>query len=317
MTSRHSLILFGEENWLTRSMKKTGKVDVFPVYRKIHGFSKMLFKLNYRFGTGDKSRWYHSEWKKCLSDYDKIILFDVFDDSDIVEYIHDKAPDTRLIIYYYNKIKRDELLRKIKKTGCEIWSFDRSDCKKYNLLYNPQFYFCELDFTGDVLRKIDDRSDLFFVGKDKKRFMQLKKLDAQLQNQGIRTKFIVVGDRQEKYTSEQKKYLSEPISYAECIQYVKHTKCILDIVQQGQKGMTLRIVEAMFFNKKLVTNNDDVLHMDFYDSRNIYVIGHDHRSLKDFILDGDAQWSEQFIHEYRFENWLINFDRANQRGMNL
>ena len=298
----------GEEDWLTHSMIKTGKVDAFPVYRKVHGFTKMLFKLNYRFDIGNKSYWYNSEWKKRLSNYEKIILFDVFDDIDIAEYIRHKAPNARLIIYYYNIIRRVTLLQKIKEMDYEVWSFDRNDCKKYNLSYNPQFYFRELDFTNDIVRNFDYKSDVFFVGKDKKRLIKLQEIDTELQKYKIRTKFIVVGDRKETYTLEQKNYLSASISYAECIEYVKNTKCILDIVQKGQKGMTLRIVEAMFFNKKLITNNEDILDMDFYNPQNIYIIGYDNRSMKDFILDGSAQWSEHFIHEYSFENWLVNFD---------
>lgn len=308
MTCKRILILIGRKDWLARSMMLTGEADVFPVYRKVHGLTKLIFKLSYRFNIGDKSRWYNPEWSKLVSCYDKIILFDVFDDDDIVKYIRFKVPDSRLIIYYYNIIKRTELLQKLKKIDCEIWSFDRKDCEKYNLFYNPQFYFYKIDFTGDKIREFDYRSDVFFVGKDKKRLAQLKELDEQLRNEGVRTKFIVVGDRKERYTSEQKSYLSDAVSYAECVEYVKNTKCILDIVQMGQKGMTLRIVEAMFFNKKLITNNDDILYMDFYDSKNIYILGYDSRSIKDFILGNPAQWSKFFIHKYSFERWLVNFD---------
>lgn len=301
------LILMGENNWITRSMTDTGLVDVCTIYRDIHGISKWFFKINDFFNNSDKSHWYNSEWAEHVSDYDVIILFDAFDDSEVAEYICRKAPKARLIVYYYNMIKRVELLQKIKALNCEVWSFDRNDAVKYKLQYNPQFYFKKLDFKGDVLRDFDYKSDLFFVGKDKKRLPLLMDIDMQLHHSGVQTKFIVVGDRKQRYTSKQKAYLGKHISYAECVEYVKHAKCILDIVQKGQKGMTLRIVEAMFFNKKLITNNDDILCMDFYDSHNIYVIGHDKRSMSEFILQGYAQWSENFIHEYSFENWLNNF----------
>lgn len=301
------LILMGENNWITRSMIDTGLVDVCTIYRDIHGISKLFFKLEHRLNSGNKSQWYNSEWSEHVSDYNVIILFDAFDDSDIVEYICRKAPNTRLIIYYYNMIKRVELLDRIKTLDCEIWSFDKNDAIKYKLKYNPQFYFRKIDFDGDVLRNFDYKSDVFFVGKDKNRLSSLMNIDMQLQNNGVRTKFIVVGDRQQRYTSKQKNYLGKHISYAECIEYVKHTKCIFDMVQKGQKGMTLRVVEAMFFNKKLITNNDNILYMDFYDSQNIYVIGHDNRSMSDFILQTRAKRSEKFIHEYSFENWLNNF----------
>lgn len=131
----------GEKNWLTQSMIQTGKVDVYPVYQGIHGFTKMLFKLSYKFNIGDKSCWYNPEWSEHVSYYDKIILFDVFDDDDIAEYIRSKAPNSRLIIYYYNVIKRVSLLQKMKKLDCEIWSFDRKDCSKYGLFIILNFIF--------------------------------------------------------------------------------------------------------------------------------------------------------------------------------
>ncbi|MGN0946124.1 MAG: hypothetical protein ACI4N8_06505 [Megasphaera sp.] len=307
MMNKKILILMGENNWITRSMTDTGLVDVFTIYRDIHGISKLFFKLRHCLNHSNKSQWYNPEWAVRVSDYKIIILFDAFDDSDIVEYICRKAPNARLIIYYYNMIKRVELLDKIKALKCEIWSFDKNDVIKYKLKYNPQFYFRKIDFDSDIIRDFDYKSDVFFVGKDKNRLSSLMNIDMQLKNSGIQTKFIVVGDRQHSYTNKQKRFLGRHISYAECIEYVKHTKCIFDMVQKGQKGMTLRVVEAMFFNKKLITNNDNILYMDFYNSQNIYVIGHDNRSMSDFILQTRARWPEKFIHEYSFENWLNNF----------
>ncbi len=87
------------------------------------------------------------------------------------------------------------MLQKLKRIGCEIWSFDKNDCKKYNLLYNPQFYFLNLYFDEEELQDFEYTSDIFFVGKDKKRLTKLKELDTKLCHEGIRTKILVVGDR--------------------------------------------------------------------------------------------------------------------------
>lgn len=307
MRHKHILILIGEKNWLSQSMANTQLVDVCPVYRKVQGLSKMIYKLQYHLGENNKSRWYNSEWTEHVVNYDTIILFDAFEDSSVVKYINDKAPKARLIIYYYNLIKRIELLHQIQQLNCEIWSFDKNDARKYGLKYNPQFYFKQLNFSNDTLRNFDYASDVFFVGKDKGRLQSLMNIDKKLRQEGIDTRFIVVGDRKQKYTKKQKDYLSEHISYAECIEYVKHTKCVFDMVQTRQKGMTWRIVEAMFFNKKLITNNDEVLSMDFYDSSNIYLIGKDHRPMSQFILDSQSHWQKRFVCEYSFENWLNNF----------
>ena len=45
----------------------------------------------------------------------------------------------------------------------------------------------------------------------------------------------------------------------------------MDVVKQGQSGITLRICEALLFNKKILTNNQSIREMPFYDSRFIKV----------------------------------------------
>ena len=46
----------------------------------------------------------------------------------------------------------------------EIWSYDRNDCKKYNLKFNTQFYNNKLKCPN--LKKVQD---VIFLGKDKGR----------------------------------------------------------------------------------------------------------------------------------------------------
>ena len=47
---------------------------------------------------------------------------------------------------------------------------------------------------------------------------------------------------------------------------------MLEIVTKGQTGITLRTVEAICFNKKLLTNNSMIKNMPFYDSRYMKLI---------------------------------------------
>ena len=101
---------------------------------------------------------------------------------------------------------------------------------------------------------------------------------------------------------------SQELPYEEVLKYVKNTQCILDIVQKGQEGLTRRIMEAMFFNKKLVTNNDQIQQYDFYDRKNIYLLGQDQRELGTFILEaGTSFWPPEIAAAYSFENWLQVF----------
>lgn len=47
---------------------------------------------------------------------------------------------------------------------------------------------------------------------------------------------------------------------------------LIDLVQCGQSGLTLRVLESVFLNKKLIINNASVKEYDFYNSANIFVL---------------------------------------------
>ena len=43
-------------------------------------------------------------------------------------------------------------------------------------------------------------------------------------------------------------------------------------MKKGQRGLTLRSLEAMIMGKKLITNNKHIMTMPFYSSQNILII---------------------------------------------
>lgn len=62
------------------------------------------------------------------------------------------------------------------------------------------------------------------------------------------------------------------ISYDEILKIVAQSKVIIDLTQEKQSGLTLRPLEAIFFKKKLITNNVNIEKCRFYNKNNIYVI---------------------------------------------
>lgn len=85
------------------------------------------------------------------------------------------------------------------------------------------------------------------------------------------------------------------ISYEEVLENTLNTHCILDIVQAGQKALTLRPYEAVVYNKKLLTNNPSILDFKYYD----------HRYMKYFktIEDIDWEWlKEEVSVDYQYSN---------------
>ena len=76
-------------------------------------------------------------------------------------------------------------------------------------------------------------------------------------------------------------------SYLSFERYLNEVECssiLIDVTQSNQQGVTLRFIEALFMNRKLITTNVDVLSLEFYSPENIYIYGHEkNRTLKEFV----------------------------------
>lgn len=297
------VILSDTDDWLGKSMQNTGLVDVAAAYKRVPHCLERLRTLNYHLPVS-KNRWYDS-WKDSVAKYDTIILFDVFLASDMAEYIETHAPKTRLIIYYYNPWHNNYYVTEEARSKCEIWSFDRQDCEKYGLKYNHQFYF-----EQKVERKKDIRylSDVFFLGKDKGRLSFLREIKKIFSNNNIKAKLLVLPDRKIYSKIERNLLCDTYLPYEESLQYVANTACLLEVVQDFQEGITRRMMEAMFFGKKIITTNKNVCEYDFYDKRNIYIWGQDERDVCDFVKNKlPAFWKPEVLRRYSFVDWLNNF----------
>lgn len=297
------VILSDTQDWLGNSMRKAQLVDVVAAYKNVPHYLERLRTLNYHLFL-PRSSWYGS-WKNHISEYDTVILFDVFLASDMAEYIEQRSPKTRLIVYYYNPWYNNYYLSDAAKKKCEIWSFDRQDCKKYGLKYNHQFYFNQ-HINGEK----DPRyaSDVYFIGKDKGRLAFLQSLKRYFTDEKINAKLVIIPDRK-IYTKEEKELLSaQTLPYEDNLQYVANTDCLLEVVQEYQEGITRRMMEAMFFGKKIITTNKSTKNYDFFDPKNIYIWGSDKRNVCDFVCDRTpAEWKSEVLKYYSFENWLYNF----------
>ena len=100
------------------------------------------------------------------------------------------------------------------------------------------------------------------------------------------------------------------LSYEEVITKIKKSKCLLEINLEGQEGITLRTLEALFFNKKLITNNIKIKEYDFYNENNIYVINDKNISnetlieIKTFLKLKKQKINDEILKKYTFEFWL-------------
>lgn len=285
------------ERYYTEGLKKEN-VDVCSVYKTRKKWGRYLSIVFIQYLKIPYQSWNYGEWKKHLDRYDTIIIFDRIWDFSIIEYIAKKNKKARIIFWYWNKVIK-EIPDKFKKY-CEVWSFDEADCKKYGFNKNIQFYIYK-----DTFEKEPIKQDVYFVGKEKNRGKEIVAVVKELEERGYIVKCEILTNNSE---IEEKYRIIDSVPYKKAIKNVLQSRCILDIANKEQSGITLRVLESLFYKKKLITNNVCVKQLPFYNENNIFIIGeHDKNALNNFMNKTYDESVNQFMKLYTEEQWLKNF----------
>ena len=155
--------------------------------------------------------------------------------------------------YYVDKIHFDYL-----------FSFDPDDCQKYGFLYMHQFY------TVHPMPDSCTKYDLYYAGVSKGRLETLHNIYNLMVQNEITTIYRIteVKAKEELYDGI---LYNERIKYNKLVEEDQFCNCILEVMADGQSGATLRYYEAVCYNKKLLTNNKNVVNLPFYDPAYIRV----------------------------------------------
>ncbi|WP_051907698.1 hypothetical protein [Flavimarina sp. Hel_I_48] len=267
----------------------------FPTLKKISNIQKAFRKVCFHLNIFE-FLWY-GDWKKKLNEIDTIIIFASTEPLPI-KFIQEKYPQIRIIFWYWNPVFKLINPNDISNYSFEKWSFDPIDCKEYSLKFNTTFYFNTIK-----LPKAEIKYDLTFVGVDKGRKKALIEIEKEMLKQDLKPNFYIVDDKYKNLKSTNKS-----IAYLDYLKLISQSKAILDFVQKGQNGLTLRPMESIFFKKKLVTNDPTIKHQDFYDSDNIFILGiDDSKSLKSFLNSPYKKISDSIIEKYDCQKWMKRF----------
>lgn len=275
-----------------------------PLSKPLRFLRKLPFFSRVISNTKERKGWF----EECKG-ANTIILFDTFTHyatycNEIENYV---GKDVRLILYLLNPAFFSEDYKKI-STRWEIWSFMKEDALKYNFKYGATFYNPQLLAQNSIEKDSQTSTDcdLLFVGTDKGRKDFLLNLKSQLEQNKVACDFKIVDNFRSLFS---RKY-SREVSYKNLCRLNKRTSAILDVVQKGQTGLTLRIMEGLLFDKKIVTTNAAIrMDKDFKDNPNIYVITKDNiKELYTFLKKPMVEYPNNLKAKYSFTNWLKRID---------
>lgn len=147
-----------------------------------------------------------------------------------------------------------------------LYTFDPADAEKIGATYSMCVYSKLIIESNHKCIK-----GVYFAGTNKgERLIALEKIYTTLKKEGIDCKFRInhVAQTEQKY---QDIIYNQHVEYREILEELQDYTCILEVLQPGQTGVTLRYYEAIAYNKKLITNNQYVKQLPFYNPDFIYV----------------------------------------------
>lgn len=192
--------------------------------------------------------------------------------------IHDKENKENAIVEY------------IRALGFKMATFDKDDSAKYDMAYFPQFY--RKPHIGSSKQSF--KQDFFFCGRDKGRKELVNCMKDLLTQVGV-CNFLISGTNSK-----------DSLNYFEYIEELRNSRVLCEVVQPMQIGLTVRAMEALFYKKKLITNNFDIVNYDFYNANNILVINKETtvQNVENFLLLPYCEINSEIIDRYEIKNML-------------
>ena len=283
--------------YMAEGLWRKNKVDVAYTYKNFNLFDrvfKVIFSKFLSLNFFDRKNW----WKDCKG-YDTIILFDSTKDSlsqsrIIEDYV---ASDTQLIFYMANPASFTPNLELFSKKW-DMWTFSKKDSLKYGFKFGETFYFKEFSQNKS---SINVKYDSFFIGLEKGRMSYLNEIKKQYANLGLSSLFYIVNNRKAFFDNRFKKRLD----YNRVVDLIASSHTITEVVQSGQQGLTLRVMESIFLKKKLITNNHNIKNRQIYNPNNIFILEEDNiNDLPLFISQPFQDIDAEIVDSYSFSSWI-------------
>ena len=201
--------------------------------------------------------------------------------------------------------KKKQYVADMAADNIEVATFDRHDADMLGARLMPQVYR-RTAMDTDISQK---GKGAFFVGQLKGRGALLTRLEKMLAAEGMECDFYIskfYGSKEEVPENLRQYCHSELMPYAENLRRTAQAACVLDLVQKGQKGVTLRALEALFYGRKLITNNPEIKKEDFYRPANVWILDDpdERRRLGQFLAGQPEKVDEQIIRRHTIGPWL-------------
>ncbi|MBR5230918.1 MAG: hypothetical protein IKW00_01575 [Clostridia bacterium] len=309
---------FDYRNQLAHRLRDAGcTVDLYDERPSASFLTKALIRRGSRLIRPSLRRYYKniiSENKNKAYDCIFVVKGEALT-GEVLALLRKAYPQAKFVLYLWDSIRN--------VPGCEeriplfdrVLTFDPADAEKMHIAFRPMFYGQDFRCTSPENGKY--AYDVSFVGtahsirprtvKAVERFCQKENLRffyylysphplVYWMNKLLNPSYKAVCKRDIHFT---------PLSGEELLCIYGQSRCVLDIEHPDQRGVTTRPLEMLKMQKKVITTSSSIDQMDFYDPRNILIIGTDAENLnRPFIFSDYVPPAEEIIARYSIDAFL-------------
>ena len=310
---------FGYENKIKDKMEQMGAIVDFYDERSVtKAFDRALLKIVPSVFNKKTSMYYNDILEACKNNeysYIFVIKCDMLTE-EILEKFHVIFPNSIFCLYLYDSVKNIKGVSSKFKYFHRILSFDRQDTFKYTeMKFRPLFY---IDNFKKALRTDNKyKYDISFSGtihSDRYAIIKevidiCKKMKLSFYNFSyLQSKFMYYFYKITKHEfrcARKRDFSFLKASSYEISDVVDDSRAVLDIQHPKQTGLTMRTIEMVGMNKKLVTTNAEIEEYDFYNPNNILVIDRKNINISDeFLLTKYIPLDANIYDKYSITSWI-------------
>ncbi len=216
-----------------------------------------------------------------------------------IEYLRKKYPNCKIALYLRDLISAARKLDiEFYKNRCDyVFTYDIAEAEEYNLLLCDTFY-SKFDVSN---KKIN--YDVYFCGQAKNRLDTIIKSYDYLEGNGYKCLFYITNVPRKKQILRKGIVYNKQISYMQNLVFVSQSRAILEIVQDKGTGTTLRVQEALEYNKYLISNNSLLKKRDFYNKKQFLIFSESLDELDLNTLRRDCPMDNGY-RRFSFKGWL-------------
>lgn len=227
----------------------------------LHSSPRINKKINLPF----KRHWFPYYFKNDFETTKPIcfVLLNHHLPQEYLSFVKSKYPDCKIVLLHRDLLKVHHKLAPqfIDNPFVDIeMTYDKGESEKYGMPH-----FDEFESKIEVKKLNSTECDVFFAGSSKGRFELLLEIYKKITSMGYSCNYYLTGVPKEKrIVLPGITYADRFMPYKEMLTHTVNCNVVLEINQPGADGYTSRFLEAVMYNKKLITNNQFVKETKFY-----------------------------------------------------